>query len=62
MDRAWYISLFLLPEWVSVPGARPFLGEGGAKPQTGRGDGAWGMGDGGWGVERMKAEAGPGLT
>lgn len=60
MDRAWYISLFLLPEWVSVPGARPFLGEGEGK--TTDWEGGWGMGDGGWGVERMKAEAGPGLT
>lgn len=55
MDQAWYISLFLLPEWVSVPGARPLLDEGEGKT-TERG-----MGNGGWGAERMKAEAGPGL-
>lgn len=49
MDRAWYISLFLLPEWVSVLGARPFLGEGEGKTtdwEGGMGHGAWGMGDG----------------
>lgn len=57
MDQACYISLFLLHEWVSVPGARPFLDEGEGKTT----DWERGMGDGGWGVERMKAEAGPGL-
>lgn len=57
MDQAWYISLFLLPEWVSVPGARPFLDErGGQNHRLGEGDG-----DGGWEAERMKTEAGPGL-
>lgn len=39
MDPTQYISLFLLPEWVSVPGARPFLDEGRTKPQMGIGGG-----------------------
>lgn len=40
-DTAQYISLFLLPEWVSVPGARPFLDEEKTKPQMEIGRGQW---------------------
>lgn len=45
MDQAWYISLFLLPEWVSVPGCRPFLDEG--EDKTTEWERGMGMGEGG---------------